>query len=256
MGEGDDDPSGAATNTGTVLLSDDVVAGDPLPFEKVSDGEAGSTNQGQPSGAHQATPFEEPATVMLSDAVVASPVMPFSGEAKAPNPAGNAPSEHPAAGGTVSLADAARAESAGTLPFGSKLSWRVEPPNPLAPRAPSGPVMLSEALLEPEVERTGATGGEAWLDKPTELSAKLVPWPERSCLTLVITARCKIVPGEAATWLGTPNSTRDTPAADSPEASELSEPLRCVPFKARADVLVVGFAYAPEPGASAMTVTW
>lgn len=247
--------AGPVAKTGTVLLSDEVEIADPLPFEPTRQPALAVAPAGPQTAAQRATPFEPPGTVLLGDNPAPAPAVPFGGDATPPKVSTEQPQPHPETGGTVTLHDALCNEEKGALPFREQRAQPVVPPNPLKPRATPGVVMLSEMLTEPETPTRKDEDQGLWIDNPTALSAEIVPWPERSCLTLVLTARCVIVPGEAATWCAAPSPAAHADGLDAAADGPLTEPSFAVPFKARADVMVVGFAHAPGPDTRSMTVT-
>jgi hypothetical protein len=151
----------------------------------------------------------------------------------------------------------AQAPAAPAAPFAPVKS--PEPvPTPVAPTPVAPPPVVARSPSTPPARRAAskALGVDILPDAPLT-SIALVPWGPalaRDTVTVVVKATCDLVPGRPAV----PRATADAPSAEVMAGS----PPRCVypsdlvPYKVRADVVLVGHAVAPGGSATSMEVSF
>jgi len=224
------DSPAAPQSTGTVTLASVVVPAPPTPFEPA------------PSG-------DQSHTALLTSSFEAEPALPFDEQRTASPP----PRRRPLAThdtGTVSLVG--RAAGAAALPFDQPANplHQPRPPDPLGAPLVEPPAAAQPQERRVQVERSGGhpTTAGITLFNDTVLAADVYGWdldPPRDCFTIVAKATADLVVDDVARLRSESDPLRD----ETEDPSQRALPPDRVPFKLRADVLLLGHAYPAEPDA-------
>lgn len=218
----------------------------------------------QQARSRPAVPFTRRPSEPPPSSWAGSPHSSYPGQVAPPRPATGAPPP----GGTAVLDEVAQAfqRDRPAVPFhppapaapgpsvaAVPAAAAPEPISPFAPAAHTAPLPPAAALASaPAVAPDGLE-----LDNDTGLALGVIPWglsPPRDCLAVIVKATCDLAPGRPAEP-GRPAAplTGEVYAEDT-DGRYLAHPSDLVPFKVRADVVVIGHAVAPRGRATEMDV--
>lgn len=128
-------------------------------------------------------------------------------------------------------------------PVPVSISTPAAPPAPATPARPASPGMVAASGIH--------------VDNGTDLALAVIPWgllPSRSCLAVIAKATCDLVPGGPAEPRRRAAPLTGEVHAEDADGPYLAHPSALVPFKVRADVVVIGHAVAPGGRAEEMKV--
>jgi len=231
-----------------------------------------------------ALPSRGDSTVAISDSTLAMderaegaarerPAVPFrAGPSTLPPPA--APASHVGTGKTIALDDRAAREAKArpAVPFGAPPPAVLtgSPPSPEAPESamvapnvsfsepePEPPAVVYEPEPAPAPAPRETTPEGIRIVNDTSFACTAIPWglsPSRACFTVIAKASADLAPKGPAKLRPRADAPTNECAVEEGDLRVVVYPSDLVPFKARADVVLVGHAYAPGGEATQMDV--